>query len=810
MQTGAIFLQTAVNDWLMKMIDRVYNRMIDFNWERGWNMRGEVLWDDLISLSMALGAVFSLVVVGKMAYKAMALEEGLDIMKLWKPIAMLFVIVNWYSVTYGVFALTQPIENYFREGFISQNSKIIDLQRQRRNVTLKLDEMTRVKVAEAETGEMMEEVAMTRKSEIEPQKEEDLLSEDEMNDILISNYGELFYDMGEMPTDAEGNKLEKFDATTETKWVGFQNWLEKIFLWIAETIWCCAVLVIFLVRAFFISVLVMFGPIYMAASILPAWENAWQDWIEKYIGVCFIGAAAFLGLIFASHIIIYGLKVDISNWSDFSASEAAWYEWFAHIMKTFLASIGVYLSALLVGGGILGLTFELATYFYPSQMVRGAAAMFHGLWGSAVSGATWAERKVEREAKEAGRKAAGNVQAHYIEKNEQKARESLNLGESMGPEGRMKDGKTTGEFKNRTNTLQDHQDSSAAQQSRGTYAAHRWADRLWQQKLAGSRHADRLKSKNRMAAARQDLEEFLKAQREGRAKQFLKEHKLRMRENRILLNIIASGRVGLHLFGGDAKERDRFLKKHGLYEAFKRAEKLEKNAEKMTDKDMRNTRKKKVFEAREGTAGRIFDLISTSAAEILAARGIVLDFSVFDGLDDEESKGTVIGDIAGGPLASDTEPVDSGVGKTRRAWEKFMNADDSTENADGTYRIKQGDEGYENVQQQMQQSWFRKLSANRYNRVLLMQTLQAYEQALSEGRGEQFIKDMMNFGLWTREGMDEEEAVHPFGGVRMGHDEFAGMWDKLRDTDKLRRINEALDAIERANEKYDEDNDIND
>ena len=139
-----------------------------------------------------------------------------------------------------------------------------------------------------------------------------------------------------------------------------------------------------------------------------------------------------------------------------------------------------------------------------------------------------------------------------------------------------------------------------------------------------------------------------------------------------------------------------------------------------------------------------------------------------------------------------------------------MNADDSTENADGTYRIKQGDEGYENVQQQMQQSWFRKLSANRYNRVLLMQTLQAYEQALSEGRGEQFIKDMMNFGLWTREGMDEEEAVHPFGGVRMGHDEFAGMWDKLRDTDKLRRINEALDAIERANEKYDEDNDIND
>lgn len=801
-----IVLQTVINDWLMNMVDKVYDKMIDFNWERGWNMRGECLWDDMIPVAMALGAIFSLIVVGRMAYKAMALEEGIDFMKLWKPVAMVFVISNWYVITYSIFSLTQPIEVYFREGFITQNQKIVALQQQRIAAVTKFDEMTRTKEAEAMAGEVIERVAMTR-TDVVNEETGQVMSEEEMNDILISAFGESYYDI-ETPLDSEGNELEKFDATTETRIVSAQNKLERFILWIAEAIWACAVIVLFLVRAFFISVLVMFGPIYMAVSILPAWEDAWQEWIERYIGVCFLGAAAFLGLIFASHIIIWGVKTDVLNWQDFSSSEAAWYEWFAHVLHVFCGSIGLYLVALLTGNGILGASFELATFFFPSKMVRGAAEMFGGLWGYAQLGANKTIKKAGVETKEAGRKVAGNVQAHYIEKNEDKARESLNMGASMGPEGKMKDGKTTGEFKNRTNTLQDHQDSSSARQSKDTYAAHRWADRLWQQKLAGTRHADRLKSKDRMAAARQDLEEFLKAQREGRAEQFLQEHRDRMLDNRILLNIVASGRVSLHLFGGSAEKRDSFLKRHGLYEAFKRAEKLEKKADKMTDKDMKNVRKKKVFEASEGTAGRIFDLISTSAAEILAARGIVLDFSVFDDIEDAESREAIIEDLAGEPLAWDTEPGDFGREKTRRAWEKFMNADEGTDNADGTYRIRQGDEGYENVQQQMQDSWFRKLSADRYNRVLLMQTLQAYEQAVSEGRGEQFIRDMQNFGFWGRKDMDDvDEMAHPFSDVHMEWDEYRGMWDSLRDTDKLRRINEALDAIEQANERHENEDD---
>lgn len=810
MKVIAIPILDVANSFIMKLLNRLDNYMLDFIWFKGMVRKGDYLWDDMVPVAMALGAVFSLIVVGKLAYKAMVLEENIDFMKLWKPIAMALVISNWYVVTYSIFSLTQPFEDYFREGFYAKNAEIIALQDLRVESVNKLAEMNRAKAGESIMGDQMEEHALTRK---DVSGREVSVNEDEINDIIISTYGESYLDMNPMPKDENGEELPKLDSTDEIKSVAVQSIMERVFIWIAEVIWSCAVLFIFLVRAFFLTVLVLFGPVYMAASILPAWEDAWKEWLERYIPICFLGAAAFLGLIFASHIIIWGLKNDTANWQQFVSSEKAWYEWLAHVIWRFICSIGLYITALFTATGVIGATFELATYFFPSKMIHGAAQMYQGLWNTGKITVHTAERYTEEKTKQAVRSGAGSVQAHYIEKNEDKARESLDMGTSMGPEGKMKDGKTTGEFQKRTNTYQDHQNSSAQKQAQSTYAAHRWADRLWQQKLAGSKNAAHFKTKDRMAAARQDLEEYLKAQSEGRAEQFLKEHNERMRENRILLSIVTTGRVGLHLFGGSVKERDQFLKKHGLYEAFKRAEKLETNAEKMDEKELQhNIRKKKVYEAREGTAGRIFDLISTSAAEILAARGIVLDFSIFDDIDDGELKNEIGGTAKDTSGASGTDMDKSAAAGKKRAWERLF--DNEGENDDywdeaqstGTYRMKVTDEGYDNVQEQMQQPWFRKLAANKYNRMLLMHTLQAYERALKEGRGEQFIRDMQYFGAWTREGLDDEEAVHPFTNVHMDKDEFVGMWGKLRNTEKLRKVNEALDAIERANDKNEEEN----
>ena len=783
MWIGNQILQIVINDWLVRMMDRINDIMLDFIWESGWNSRGDTLWDAIIPLAMVLGTIFSLVLIGKIAYKTMALEEGLDFMKLWKPIAMSFIIANWYVVTSSIFSLTQPFEDYFREGFMAKNEEIIKLQRKRIQATMKMEEINREKTTEAEIGEQFEDLAWSTEEDGIPDNEDD--EEENAGEILRSTYGEVYLDLEDAPLDADGNPLPKYDATTETKIVGAQNFLERVMMWIAEVIWAAAVLVLFLVRAFFMCVLVMFGPIYMAASILPAWEDAWKEWLERYIWVCFLGAAAYLGLVFSSYILIWGLENDVANWQDFTQSEVAWYEWFAYMLKTFACSIGVYLTALLVGMGVIGTTFELATYFYPSKAIRGAADMFNGIWNTAEYRTRQAAREVEKETRKAGQKAAGAAQAHFIHKNEQKAKESLDIGTEMGPEGKMRAGQRTGEFRQRPNSYDDHRNSTQQQTaSTGTFAAHRWADRLWQDKVDKSRQTNFARNAERMSAIQQDLDEFLKAQQDGRASEFMQEHAERMLENRILLSIATGKTVGLHYFGGDKTARDNFLRKHGLYDAFMRAEKLEEKAAKQGPTG--NYRKHRTKAARELTAERIRDLMAEKTREILAARGIV--FNAHESGADNPS-----------PTTGNTgQTTGQQTAQTGNAYSRTY--DDHSQ--EGTYRVKQGDEGYDNVQEQMQDSWFRKLSANKRNRALLMQTLMAYEQALNDGRGEEFIQDMKHFSEFQRAGFDDDEnVVHPFAGVSMSEREYGGMWDQLRDTEKLRKINEALDAIEKANEK---------
>lgn len=791
MYMGMIVLQTAINDWIVRMIDRIDTYMINFIWERGWNGRGEVLWDDMIPLAMALGAVLSLFLVGKIAYRTMTLKQGIDFMKLWKPLAVVFILSNWYIVTWTIFSFTQPIESYFRAGFESQNAKVIALQNRRMAAANKLDAINREKMAEAMTGETMENEAL-KNLDVYSEETNKGLSVESEHDILISTYGDLYYDMKDMPKDAEGNEAQKFDATTEVLIAGAQSWIEKLMLYIAEFIWATMVLVIFLVRAFFMSVLVMFGPVYMATSVLSVWEDAWQQWFERYIAVCFLGAAAYLALIFAAQIIVWGVHTDVMNWESFTASDAAWYEWVLFSIERFIGSAGVYIVALLVGMGVIGAVFELATYFYPSQMLHSAAYLYDDIWGTGKHYTTLATRKVYGGAKDAVQKTTGKMAADRIDDKEKKAEKKLDLGVQMGPEGKMRDGRTTGEFRGTANTYKDYKDSSTERMDTGTAAAHRWADRIWQRKV--SEDTEMLRSASRMAAAQQDLDEFLKAQQDGKADEFIKAYKQRMEDNAILMQMAADGKAGINHFHGKDKLRDDFLKRYGLLEAYKKAAELQKKAEDM--KPGRNLHKRQVQRAYFEAAENLNKAIAEKVREILAARGIVRDRYGEPEWEEPENQ------------QPDTHTEETNERHSHGSSRNDSHNDDMwipDENA-GSYRIKEGDRDYDKVKELMQEEWFRKLSARRRNRQLLQMTLAAYERALREGRAEQFIRDMKRFGR-VGDRMDDDMAIHPFDNVDIGRNEYDSIWDRLRDTDRLRKINEALDAIERANSENNKAND---
>lgn len=56
--------------------------------------QGPFWW--ILQMSMALAALFSLIVAGSMAYKMMVKNEPLDIMKLFRPLAIAIIMCWWY------------------------------------------------------------------------------------------------------------------------------------------------------------------------------------------------------------------------------------------------------------------------------------------------------------------------------------------------------------------------------------------------------------------------------------------------------------------------------------------------------------------------------------------------------------------------------------------------------------------------------------------------------------------------------------------------------------------------------------------
>ena len=772
--TMLIILQTVANDLLVKLMDRTDKIMTDYLWDKGFRAPKDVLWDDMLGIAVALGAVFTLILVGKIAYEAMVLKEKIDFMKLWKPIAIVFVLSNWWAVTYSIYGLAQPIEQYFRDGFEKQNDKIVALQNQRLAAVRQLYAQTDEKAAEAMTGEEVDRMAMTRddtQNFVEDKGEQ----REEDNDILISSFGEVYLDMSVAPLDDSGEPEVKLDATAEVQTVKVQNFIESIILWIAEGIWTCMVTVLFLTRAFFMVVLVMFGPIYMAASILPAWEDAWKNWLERYIFVNFVGTVAFIALTFVLVIMEHGVKTDVGTYTEIVNSDPEWYNWLWHCITSFAASIGIYVTSLFVGVGVMGTVFELATFVFPSQALRGLASFFSGLWGKTEEMTVKAGEKTVKQVIKTGAKVFGGPTAAAvvgaIDKATEDATESLHEDAPMGPEGEMRNGRTTGEFEGRSNSYDDHRDSSTdSTADNATYSAHRWADRLWQEKISKDRQNREQWLGRRMKAAGQDLDEMLRAQREGRLDEFMQERSQRLTENRILYEIMLTGHAGLHLFGGDKKAREAFLKKHGLYKAVERAEKQRDKAQDM--KPGRSSFKQQVQDARFASANEIERHISEKVRDILAARGIHQGGFGF-AMDD---------DMHGISSFNHTQ-------------------------AGGTRRPAPGDEGFDNVNDQMQRGWFRRMAANSRNRQMLIQTLQAYEMALAEGRGEEFVRDMKSFGSHGLFGDDDEpmSATNPFAAADIRDDEYRSIWDELKDADTLRKVNKALDDIERIQADNDMD-----
>ena len=243
--------------------------------------QGPFWW--ILQMSMALAALFSIIVAAGMAYKMMVKHEPLDVMKLFKPLVISVILCWWYppadtnmtnsGSSWCVLDFLSYIPNcigsYTHDLYISEATQISD----------KFEEVQLlVYVRDTMYTHIQAQADVAHKGTSDPN----------LIEATMENAG--VDEVTNMETDA--SKLW-FTSLTAGAVVGIDKLVMLIALIVFRIGWWATIYC----QQILLGMLTIFGPIQWAFSLLSKWEGAWAKWLTRYLTVHFYGAMLyFVGL----------------------------------------------------------------------------------------------------------------------------------------------------------------------------------------------------------------------------------------------------------------------------------------------------------------------------------------------------------------------------------------------------------------------------------------------------------------------------------------------------------------------------------
>lgn len=225
---------------------------------------------------MALAGLFAIIMCANMAYKMMVKREPLDVMKLFKPLAISIILCWWYPpADTGIGGgksswcaldflsyIPNAIGSYTHDLYEAEAAQVGDRMADVQQLMYQLgdeasDPMSTIKAASNAVSTLLTQ------SSVQDVTDADAAAQDEKN-------------------------IVKAEMTSTS--AGLVMMIDKIIMLIAlitfrigwwGTIYCQQIL---------LGMLTIFGPIQWAFSLLPKWEGAWAKWIIRYLTVHFYGA----------------------------------------------------------------------------------------------------------------------------------------------------------------------------------------------------------------------------------------------------------------------------------------------------------------------------------------------------------------------------------------------------------------------------------------------------------------------------------------------------------------------------------------
>lgn len=241
-------------------------------------------WDNwwILQMSMALGALFSIIVAGGMAYKMMVKNEPIDVFKIMKVLGIAIVMCFWYP----------PSMSGFKG---ASNACILDALAYIPNC---IGSYTH-DLYEAEATQVSDKY-----NELMPLiQARDSIAGSLQADIDVAANGTKTEAAASASADATGTKAttegqkQVSKAAQKSTFAGLMIGLDKVVMFFALVIYRIGWWSTIFCQQILLGMLTIFGPIQWAFSVLPKWEGAWAKWITRYLTVHFYGAMLyFVGL----------------------------------------------------------------------------------------------------------------------------------------------------------------------------------------------------------------------------------------------------------------------------------------------------------------------------------------------------------------------------------------------------------------------------------------------------------------------------------------------------------------------------------
>jgi len=304
--------------------------------------QGPFWW--ILQMSMALGALFSIIVGANIAYKMMVKGEPIDVFKILKVMGIALVMIFWYPPS--------------MTGMGSSNASILDALAYIPNC---IGSYTH-DLYEAEATQVSEKY-----NELMPliKKRDDMYekaAEVEAAAEAIKKPASMNV-MGEHTSSGEVVKGVTDAAKAEKKstFAGLVIAFDKIMMFLALVLYRVGWWATIFCQQILLGMLTIFGPIQWAFSVLPKWEGAWAKWLIRYLTVHFYGAMLYFVGFYVLLLFDIVISIQVENLTAITSSQGTIN---GYVQSAFL-TCGYLLAASVVALRCLNLVPDLAAWMIP-------------------------------------------------------------------------------------------------------------------------------------------------------------------------------------------------------------------------------------------------------------------------------------------------------------------------------------------------------------------------------------------------------------------------------------------------------------